>query len=546
MFFCITSGDTIAAGEFFSTGFMQSDRSVVVSGSQPSERTISELMKYRDGRFSAYAVLGEDLCAWTDDMAQDTIYYHVNSLGWGISNSLLGLARQLRKEGVSLSFDHASFASFRLGSGGLFGGQLTSHNTPIKEIKVLPSTQYLVVSGFQRASSTLVVRQKPERDDRLATISEYVAETVGLVRSLRDCYSSIDVDLSGGRDSRASFAVAYLALSGREGEYRVHSNKRLVDDYAIAGEVIRSLGLSEGWTSGNGDRGSAMERYDLWKLGCVGVSLNLSFPNSTALSKSLRVHGGNFRAVSYARRPAEKMLSKWERDLRHKGYSPAVIREFRDQFVEAVEMGEVGIDSSEAMHFHYAEFRSRFHYGREGFKQYSKSIITPLLSFKLVDLYRTSYRKGRVGMAMSDMNSMLSEIVEIVDPSLARFGYKGEGWIKQQRWSDWGWWRQLRRGWRSNRSSKLCFKQWRVSCEQDGSEKGVPDCKDRSHTGGGERDLLLRDVVKWGDTVVKMGIVSEPVYREALSELSEADRPLGSARSAWLVVSAGEILAQCK
>ena len=146
-------------------------------------------------------------------MGQDTLYYYSSSKinpdcgfseNWCISNSFIGLVLHLRKTGRSLSLYTPALSSFFLNEGTRHGAQLLSHQTAVREIKVLPIGWELIGSKLTRrlrvGKYLWPIRKEKECDHREG-IEQYLFTTVGRIRALASIPNArIFCDLSGGRE----------------------------------------------------------------------------------------------------------------------------------------------------------------------------------------------------------------------------------------------------------------------------------------------------------------------------------------------------------
>ncbi len=380
----------------------------------------------REGRFSCVWASASSLVAWCDDMAQETIYYYEDAGRWAFSNSFLALARELRTRGVSLSVHKGALAAFDIGNYSLFGGQLVSHQTPIREIRVLSNNHQLKVTDLEgRQNFSLDHRPRQAQVETLdpesyiGGLQQFVSSWKGRFSAMaeKNLFDHYKVGLSGGYDSRITFALAYQGLSGSTDRYQINSDPKKLDDLGPANAIRELYQIENGFKPSNPVRVNGEKAYDLWKLGNVGVYLPVYLARREIPAKAVNVHGGHFRAHAYAKMSAQQRLSVIQKKLPG-GNVPK--REFAEVWCDAFREMDVDMDDPRAMHQHYLNFRARFHYGRSWYKNLSNIVMTPLLSAKLKALSDAFIWGG------GDMQQVTYDLMYLLDPQLTEMPFDRE------------------------------------------------------------------------------------------------------------------------
>ena len=376
--------------------------------------TIDPPLALQDGRYAAVIHDKHGLSAFTDTMGQDTIFYYSKGDVWGFSNSFLALAESLSESGVRLKINHAVLAAFQIGSRSLFGGQLYSHDTPIRDIYVLPINRLIRVRSQEEKEARLYVKSRPMQSQ--STLN-YQESLIDFVTTWRRRFFSLgkaglqgaNIGLSGGFDSRITFAIAYPVLADIM-KINVHSSPGKLDDLGPANVIREIYNIPERDNFKNPATIDSNEAFNLWKLGNVGCYSPIYMPRRHSASTVINVHGGHFRAVSYARsKPKERIRMS----ARHIKNNSGVREEFRNLYENSFNEIDVDVDDPKAMQEHYLNFRARFHYGRAWYKNLSSIVVTPLLTRSLKNL--TDAREYSVDDVMGQLSH---DLMFLLNPDL--------------------------------------------------------------------------------------------------------------------------------
>lgn len=415
---CSLQSDNILSGMAFH------DDSVIIGNDGfcqwLDERKGSPIHKaLREGRFSCVYRHVNELFAWCDDMAQETIYYFLDGDRWAFSNSFLGLARELKNRKISLSIDKGALSSFEVGNKSLFGGQLLSHQTPISEIRILPRNHCLKVALGAGDGARLSVERFVDRpvisrvfkDTYTEGLIDFIAKWKGRFAALakKEVFDHYKIGLSGGYDSRVTFSLALQGISGYTERYKVHSDPRKIEDLRPASALRDLYQIKDNFRPSNPIQLNAEQAYDIWKLGCVGVYLPVYVPRRLKPAGNVNVHGGHFRAHAYSSLSVKDRLHVMEKQLKKKG---ALNSEFRENFLDSFGEIDVDVDDPRAMHEHYLNFRSRFHYGRNWYKSLADVMMTPLISSELKELSDACIASG------GSMEQVTHDLMYLLDPRL--------------------------------------------------------------------------------------------------------------------------------
>lgn len=384
-----------------------------------------------DGRFYAFVQTPQEYRAFTDPLAQDTLYYYVsqrpstyhpsNTTGegegqaatqWAVSNSLMGLAEYLHGK-VKLTAYRPGLLSFLIGGGSGIGAQPVSNRTAFEQIRVLPLGKTLVIDRERGDVRFVGSPQEITRQFEQLSYEELMASalTEGASRlcALNEHGVSLASDLTGGQDSRACFGLLSYALDDWK-KVRLISNPRKPQDYRIAQSLIARYGGKLYRNSGRGHGIDAPKAYRYWKLGSLGSYLPAYFPTSeNGEAHQYKINGGLILAKQFAAQSPQDFVASL-----HKVFpSAADHRLVSDEFFSLFDELELERDDPHAMDWFYLAARARYHYGRAWYSSLSFPILSPLINPKL---FAASLRLSREEL---DQGKLSLDILMALDPVLA-------------------------------------------------------------------------------------------------------------------------------
>lgn len=368
-----------------------------------------------DGRFYAFIETPTQYRAFTDPLAQDTLYYYLDrdseNPHWAVSNSLLGLAEYLHDK-VKLSAYRPALLSFFIGGGSGIGAQPISNRTVFEEISVIPLGKTLVIEkqGSVRFEGRAADITQPFINDSYETlVTCALSEGASRLKALHEYGISLASDLTGGQDSRACFGLLSYALEDWK-KVRLISNPRKLNDYHIAQSLIAHYGGKLHHNSGRNHTIDPGRAYRLWKLGSLGSYLPAYFPASEDIaSHGYKINGGLILAKQFAAQSPETFAANLKVVFAQKEDHRLVSGEFFSMFDDL----EVERDDPHAMDWFYLAARARYHYGRAWYSSLSFPILSPLINPKL---FTASLRLDRQEL---DSGKLSLDILMALDPVLA-------------------------------------------------------------------------------------------------------------------------------
>lgn len=370
----ISCADASPANLFVGNAFIGSDIVIGPGGMNAYvEATGATIPGNEDGCYLSVTRDGEQVRIENDFMGNMPIFYYCEGGYWAASNSFRRLAMWVRDSGRSLTPNPPQIEA--LASKDVFLRQLSSFETVFREIRLLPS-----FCGLVSARGDLETRPR----DPLAAVgyAEGLARFLSIWEGrigalLEDDESRVNVDISGGIDSRTTLAVVLRAIERRGGKappsLTFHTSSHPVDarDREVAREIAAEFGLKFG-RGGRRRRAvggdarcylSAATMVDRWLDICLGTYTPLRTGDSSAFASiDVKIGGGGGEAFRpFYRAPS---LKAWLQGRRQCFSSQQAFADWKRAVVAGLAEVEWHWRSDEpALILHYREFRSRFHSG---------------------------------------------------------------------------------------------------------------------------------------------------------------------------------------
>lgn len=348
----------------------------------------------------------------TDAAGMAKLYYYDSRGIWAVSSSLTVLVDHLRANGVRLT---PNFPQLQAMSWGVtFTKQMSSFSTIFNEIRLLPSARKLVLDerGLREVPISSGVSGLSYRE----ALDEFIETWTSRLGSLLlDERVRLSIDLTGGVDSRAIFAMAQAALL-RTGEsasrivFKSGTGPKWRRDLKIAQQIAESYQVPLNPPDAHGRaRLSGEQSFQRWREVCLGVYLPIYMHDFVMDPFEIHINGGggeNHRHF-YPAVAVEDFLRE------HEARAPShLFTEWRRDTEQALEQLRNDTPSVEPLILHYREFRNRFHTGRP-----------PLYRTGFAPLTTTLFhRVGRVG-GMAHAGQLNFDIMANLAPELMDFPY---------------------------------------------------------------------------------------------------------------------------
>lgn len=367
---------------------------------------------------------GEDGCYVSTTCTPDAIEFGADAAGtaklfyyekagvWAVSNSLSRLVDHLRENGVRLTPNLPQLHALSWGI--TFTKQINSFATIFNEIRLLPSDRKLVLTsrGLReeaRMEQSLLLSY-PE-----ALRSFMDIWTTRFATLFTDDRIRVTLDLTGGVDSRAIFALAKTALtragvSPSRAVFKSSTTPRWRKDLEVATRLAAKYGIAINPPEPPaGTRLNNAERYLRWREVCLGVYLPVYLHHSTVEPLTIHINGGggeNHRHFYPAVDASEFLDSQRQR-------SPTYLYdEWRADTEEALAYLVEQNNAAEPLILHYREFRNRFHTGRP-----------PLYRTGFGPLTTTLFHRSAMQGGITHSGQLNFDIMENLIPGLMNFRY---------------------------------------------------------------------------------------------------------------------------
>ena len=401
---------------FLFSGIAFTNSSIIIGNKGLSEylkKCELDLSQFEDGRFSLFCKVGDKYIAKTDGSGQGMFFYFIGPESWAISNSFFRLAKHLSDNKNNLNaYDIAIYLSTVHHT---FFQQLISNQTSITGIQVLAADEYIEILPYNKSikikkEGNINKTEPLRRDEYKNALLNFSIKWSSIFRTiLSDERALHGIDITGGVDSRT--VLSLILNSGVDvASLSFQSNKSWEKDYNVATMIAKEYGFVIKNVPGPRSDTSGTNAYFMWKYGNLGIYRPFYRP----LCKSPRAYfhcfgGGGESLRDFYGKNVEgifdlinnlRPLSFEQRDM--------AIMEVKNSFAGM----DIDIEHPDAMMFHYRNFRSRFHFGRNWFRELNGHLLSPLTSSKL---FRTPFLLSPV---QRKQGQVLCDIILLNNPRL--------------------------------------------------------------------------------------------------------------------------------
>ena len=366
------------------------------------------------------------------------IFYFWDSEFWAVSNSLYRLAEYLSQNGYPVRPNNCQLAAmategtlYPSGRGSFFS-QMTSFDTIVRGIQLVPIECTLRI-GSTGVRVEKAVNQAANETYR-GQLERFLDTWLGRLATLmQQDPLQICCDLTGGLDTRATFALLISALRGSGSEiddhirlrtggdgYQARRDRRVASDLCnYAGLALNGrLARKPRWLRGK-------ESYVRWRDLCLGVYHPIYFPNTSPSADIVSLGGGggeihrHFYSQFLGAPSADSFVARRTRDLAVSSARP----NFELGLQRAIDSIMVHApDDLDIMECHYHHFRNRFHSGRE--PQYA--VMYHPLASKLLHGIRAVGKDSRIHKGLLHYDIVHNLQPELLDIPFDKF-YKRPG-----------------------------------------------------------------------------------------------------------------------
>ena len=405
--FLYTKHDVVKLRHSVLHGYAIIDRSIVINtdGLLKYQDGVKNSMLPEDGRFAGIfrSETDQGYVIRTDIHGQEMLYVYRKNDEWAISNSFLLLANYAASKG-KINFYKPAALNFLLKTGTHIGEQLLSQKTMIEEILILPVNAELLVNTI---TGSLVQKNKSIKEifdlqgfNYEENLSAFLAEGKGLMKALRGMNAPLQLNLSGGYDSRLVLGMLYDSNCNNQNLF-ISSDINRAADFKIAKQICKKLELplnSYKSKAVKRSRFKAEDSFKLFMLSCAGTYLPI-YPLGDYYLKenyNLRLTGDYSADASHFRGNAtfNGNMVKISDDIKNYLKSYDGVNEVLNDFQSNFDILGIKMDDILAAPLYYLSNRARHHCGRHWYKSIGGSyLITPLTSkrFTLLNLHSYLY-----------------------------------------------------------------------------------------------------------------------------------------------------------
>lgn len=384
--FVFTSDDPPRPGWFSGYCFVGADYVFGEAGSREFERARGvTITGGEDGCYANARTEGDGVRFSCDFGGYMNLWYYQTSDFWLVSSSIALAVQQLWRRGKAPQPNRAQLSRMRVTSHHF--NQQCSLASIVEGLHLVPMGCDLLIS---RNGCALQPRAIAETADYRGCVTSFcnswLSRNATLLTHPR---MKLSINLSGGRDSRATFALAERArrelgvnsraqMAIKSNRTRGRGPKVDRDDLAIANLISAALGVSL-----NGDLGvprpggeAAFSTWYQTSLGCYDV-VHLPISGLDPFEASIGGGGGGSNRIIYANQgvnSVDDLVRRYHKKLADKDDARALEAEVR----RGMEMIQgISPAGSDPIMLYYCHFRARFHGGR---KPQTSVSFTPLAS----------------------------------------------------------------------------------------------------------------------------------------------------------------------
>ena len=352
------------------------------------------------GRYTLVDIHNDnELSVECDSAGMATIFLYQFDKNWAVSNSFLFLAEKVKSLNWKLTFYLPAF--YGMFARTAVGKKLISENTLFEQIKFIPSNKRLIAHKNPGKITSEKIIRKDTAGDYEEYIREYYSRYASIIHSMEENNIPINADLSGGLDSRATFA---LTLATEKRSIPLYSQLGAEVDLEIAKSIADHYGFQLIDKDLNLRVLDTKTQYDMYCYGDVGIR---NFREKPALSVSanrpVKIDGSLGEAL---RPPFRGSPGEWIKKFEDLVAIPEIKEEATNEFIKSLHNLEVDFDNPDDMMKFYRAFRGRIHFGRNHYHSLKWTFLSPLADPSLQMAYDQFHNKLPDGQILCDITAM--------------------------------------------------------------------------------------------------------------------------------------------
>jgi hypothetical protein len=307
----------------------------------------------------------------TDFHGYKKLFYYKDGKNWVVSNSVYLIVKYLKENNLPITINYDVLKG--LSKSKVFYKQLFSYKTAVQNVFLVPANSTIEINEDQ-----LLIHSLQDSNDKKGyaeTLGVFIETWVSRIETLLKQNYDIKVDVTGGVDSRVSFAL-FNAAKKRSGKvnanilYNSNTSPSAKKDFEVANELAKQYGFKlNAHKVGNQILLNEKESIELWKVLNLGIYQPLYLPDSLPCFDIIDIGGagGENHRNFY---DAEALGGDIDSVIDSLSLGERANKEFNGlRFVvkEAFEQIEKNVDPKtpqSLLNEHYRLFRHRLHSGR--------------------------------------------------------------------------------------------------------------------------------------------------------------------------------------
>ena len=414
--FFISSESNLKEIRFFD-GYAFSNVDLIVGNKGFSDfcKDGKQLNGYEDGNYVLFEQLSDTLYKLSRDYhGYYPLFYYKSEDYWCISNSIIYIAECLKSKDIAFSYDESNIEIWK--SELALALQLSSHNTFIREIKVLPVNRDIII--FKSTDENKIALNKRGKNELIEdNYDDALRECLKIWGSryltiLSNENIALHQDLTGGLDSRSIFSfivkdMGLIADSLKTGRLKINSEPAKTKDFEIAQRLLNLFDIDVNSRINKKymvDKVSSEEAYATWKYFNVGRYSPIIFPiyNFNPSVIELGGEGGEDNRNFYGKQPDGSFEEFHTYINKYKHYFSTEERyaQWLGQVKESLSVLKEDSELDPSI-LHYKEFRSNAHTSKNPKSRFKFGVLGSKYFDSISQL--SSVEKTKTGQVLYDL-----------------------------------------------------------------------------------------------------------------------------------------------